>query len=117
MDYHSSFRFLLGRLYYSIVPSSEMSGFVCMFVYMCTLPWPDNSRLRVQINPVCNLYHMIENLSKAKDYANLISSDTIMPHSMNLPLLTFLSLISKIRMDGLHLHDLLHINLVFQFSK
>ena len=25
--------FLLGRLYYSIVPSSEMSGSVCLYVY------------------------------------------------------------------------------------
>ena len=31
---------------YTIVPSSEMSGSVGMFVYMCTLPWPDHSRLR-----------------------------------------------------------------------
>ena len=42
--------FLLGRLYYSIVASSEMSGsvclYVCLYVYMCTLPWPDHSRLR-----------------------------------------------------------------------
>ena len=31
---HESWVFLLGRLYYSIVPSSEMSGYVYLFVYL-----------------------------------------------------------------------------------
>ena len=34
--------FLLGRLYYSIVPSSEMNGSVCMFVclFVCLFVCP-----------------------------------------------------------------------------
>ena len=39
------YELLLGRLHYSIVASSEMSGSVCLNVYMCTLPWPNHSRL------------------------------------------------------------------------
>ena len=52
--------------------SGSVGMFVCLFVslFICVVPWPE-SRLRSY------LYHMIENLSKAKDYANLISSDTM----------------------------------------
>ena len=89
--------FLLGQLYYSIVPSSEMSGsvcmFVCMFVYMCTLPWPDHSRLRSE---TFIIWLKIYRRRKIMQIWYLPTQcDTIMPHFLNLPLLTFLPLISK----------------------
>ena len=50
---------------------------------------------------------MIENLSNAKDYGNLISSDTMRQNYAtfhDLPLLTFLSLISKYKwMDSIRM--------------
>ena len=63
-----------------------MSGFVCLF--MCILPWPDYSRLRSE--------NSLEDWKFTEDVKILIlylstQYETIMPHSMNLPLLTFLS--------------------------
>ena len=49
--------------------SGSVRMFVCLHVY-APLAWPFKIK-------IWNLYHMIENLSKAKDYANLISSGTM----------------------------------------
>ena len=69
-------RFLLVRLYYSIVPSSEMSGSICLCVCLCVCIC-DAPLARLFKIKIWKLYHMIEKLSKAKDYAKLISSDTM----------------------------------------
>ena len=58
LDYsHKSELFLLGRLYYSIVPCSEMSGSVCL--YVCLYVYAPLVRpFKIKI---WNLHHIIEN--------------------------------------------------------
>ena len=54
-----------------------MSGSVGMFVCLFVCLYVYAPLVRPFKIKIWNLYHMIENLSKAKDYANLISSDTM----------------------------------------
>ena len=86
---------------YSIVPSSEMSVsvclFVCLFVYMCRLPWPDHSRLRSENS--LNDWKFTEE----EHITNFIPSDTMRHNyatfqestTFDISILNF-----KVRMDG-----------------